>query len=98
MNMMEAAFNGRNSNISKWVTLGMMQRAEQVRNIAEMLEATMEDLSDQMANLDVKIDLLAEASEAIQEQMEEIVDIMNGEIYPDTVQSPEMSRINPLPF
>ncbi len=63
-----------------------------------MLEATMEDLSDQMANLDEKMNLLAEASEAIPEQMEEIVDIMNGEINPDTVQSPEMSRINPLPF
>ena len=96
--MTESAFNGRNSAISKWVTLGMMQRAEQVRNIAEMLEATMEDLSDQMANLDEKMDLLAEASEVIQEQMEEIVDIMNGEINPDVLPAPEASDINPLPF
>jgi len=96
--MTESAFNGRNSSISKWVTLGMMQRAEQVRNIAEMLEATMEELSDQMANLDEKMDMLAEATEAIQEQMEEIVDIMNSEINPDVLPIPEENGINPLPF
>lgn len=98
MNMAESAFNGRNSNINKWVTLGMMQRVEQVRNIAEMLEATMEDLSDQMTNLDEKMDLLTETSEVIQGQIEEIVDIMNGEINPDLMPPTDISGINPLPF
>ena len=76
MSMMESACNRRNSS-SKWMALGMMQRAEQVRDIAEMLDATMEDLSAQMENLDEKMDLLAEATEAIQEKMEEIVKSVN---------------------
>lgn len=98
MSMTESACNGHRSNISSWVTLGMMQRAEQVRNIAEMLEATMEDLSIQMENLDEKMELLAEATEAIQEKMEEILDIMNGDANPDVFPTPAVCGTNPLPF
>ena len=80
------------------MALGMMQRAEQVRDIAEMLDATMEDLSAQMENLDEKMDLLAEATEAIQEKMEEIVYIMNTEMDPDVSPVLDPNSINPLPF
>lgn len=97
MSMMESARNRRNSS-SKWIALGMMQRAEHVRDIAEMLDATMEDLSAQMENLDEKMDLLAEATEAIQEKMEEIVYIMNTEMDPDVSPVLEPNSINPLPF
>lgn len=97
MSMMKSARNRRNS-ISKWVALGMMQRAEQVRDIAEMLDAAMEDLSAQMENLDEKMDLLAEAAEAIQEHMEEIMCIMNGEIDPDVSPDLDSNGMNSLPF
>jgi predicted nucleic acid-binding Zn-ribbon protein len=98
MSTMEHAVIGHNSNIKKWVTLGMMHKADQVHDIAQMLEATMEDLSEQMENLDEKMELLEEAVEMIQEQMEEIMDILNGEVDPDALPPSEMYETNPLPF
>ena len=50
-NMINSVRDEHNRNVDKWVALAMMQQAEQVRNIAEMLCATMEDMSDQMENL-----------------------------------------------
>ena len=99
MSMTESACNGRYRNIDKWVALGMMKKAEEVKSIAEMLEASMEDLFDQMGNLNSNLDLLSDATEALQEKMEEMVDMMNGEMYPDSL-SPLISSSdsNPLPF
>ena len=74
-------------NIDKWVALGMMQRVEQVRNIAEMLSAAMEDLSDQMTNLESNLECLTDATDTIQEQIEEMMNLIQEEIStaPDAV-------------
>ena len=99
MSMMESACNGHSSNIDKWVALGMMNKAEEVKNIAEMLEATMEDLFDQVGNLNSNLDLLSDATEALQERMEEMVDMMNSEMYPDSPLPPIPANVrNSLPF
>ena len=99
MTMMENSCNGRGRNIDKWVALGMMKKAEEVQNIAEMLEASMEDLFDQMENLNSNLDLLSDATNVLQENMEEMVDIMNGEMYPESSSQQILGDIsNPLPF
>lgn len=99
MSMMESARNGRTRNIDAWATLGMMKKAEEVQNTVEMLGASMEDLFDQIEILNANLEYLSDAAETIQEKMEEIVEIMNGEMYPDT-SSPLIpdSGCNPLPF
>lgn len=75
----------RTRNIDKWVALGMMQRVEQVRNIAEMLSATMEDLSDQMTDLESNLECLTDATDTIQNQIEEMMDLIQEEIAPGPV-------------
>ena len=99
MSMLESARNGCTRNIDKWVALGMMKKAEEVQDIAEMLEASVEDLFDQMGNLNSNLDLLSDATEALQEKMEEMVHMMNDAMYPDTSFPliPD-SGCNPLPF
>lgn len=99
MSMMESVQNGRTRNIDKWVALGIMKKAEEVQNMAEMLESSVEDLFDQMENLNSNLELLSDATEALQEKMEEMVDMMNGAMCPDTF-SPLIpdSGCNPLPF
>ena len=72
-----ASYNAR--NIDKWIALGLMQRVEQVNNIAEMLSATMEDLFDQVMELESKLDVLSDATETIQERIDEISDLIQEE-------------------
>lgn len=76
MQMKEDTPIRRNSHADKWLTLDVMQRVEQVRCIAEMLDATMEDILDQMENLESVIDCLQEGTETIQEQIEELMDLI----------------------
>lgn len=70
----------RNYHTDKWLTLDVMQRIEQVRCIAEMLDATMEDISDQMENLESVMDCLQEGSETIQERIEELINLIQDKI------------------
>ena len=79
--------NGR--NVDKWIALGLMQRIEQVYNIAGMLSASMEDLSDQMSELEYQLDNLSDATEELQEKIDEIVDLIQEEMK----QSPNISEI-----
>ena len=62
----------------------MMQQAEQVRNIAEMLCATMEDMSDQMETLIEHLESLSDATETIQEKLDDMMDLMNSKKCPDS--------------
>ena len=80
MSMTESACNGRYRNIDKWVALGMMKKAEEVKSIAEMLEASMEDLFDQMEIFNSSLDFLADTTDTVQGKIEEMVDILNGEM------------------
>lgn len=99
MSMMERACNSHSRNIDKWVALGMMKKAEEVQNIAEMLESSMEDLFDQMENLNSNLDLLSDATETIQAKLDEMVDMMNDEIHSDSSSSLiSTNDSNPLPF
>lgn len=66
----------RNYHAEKWLTLDVMQRVEQVRCIAEMLDATMEDISDQMENLESVVECLQEGAESIQERIDELMDLI----------------------
>ncbi len=84
-------------NVDKWVAMNMMQRAEQIYHIAEMLDATMQDLSEQMDTMCEVMDHLTEATEAIREKMEEMADMMSDDFDPDDLLPP-MSECNPLPF
>ena len=59
--MINSVRDDHNRNVDKWVALAMMQQAEQVRNIAEMLCATMEDMSDQMETLNEHLESLSDA-------------------------------------
>lgn len=72
----ETAAVRRNRHVEKWLTLDVMQRVEQVRCIAEMLDATMEDITDQMEDLESVLECLQEGTETIQERIEEIMDLI----------------------
>ena len=74
--------NAHGKNVNKWIALGMMQRVEQVRDIAEILSATMDDLSDQMTDLESELECLTDATETIQEKIEEMMDLIQDEINP----------------
>ena len=87
---MENANNSRTRNIDKWVAMGMMQHVEQVRSIAEMLSATMEDLSDQMMDLESNLEYLSDATETIQDKIVEMMFLIENEI------SPEQNGMNDL--
>ncbi len=66
----------RNSHADRWLTLDVMQRVEQVRCIAEMLDATMEDISVHMEDLESVVNCLYEGTETIQERIEELMDLI----------------------
>lgn len=76
-------------NMDKWIALGLMQRVEQVYDIAGMLSAAMEDLSDQMANLESELENLSDATEEIQDKIDAVVDLIQEEMS----QSPGISEI-----
>jgi len=67
-------------NIDKWIALGLMQRFDQVYNIAGLLSATMEDLSDQMTELESELENMSDATETIQEKIDEMMDLIQEEI------------------
>ena len=73
----------RRSNIEKWLTLGMMERVEQVRNAAEFLTANMEEISDQLNDLESVLEALSGATEDIQDKIEEMMYLIQDEILPD---------------
>ena len=98
MSMMEVARNGYCRNIDKWIALGVMQQAEQVRNIAEMLTVSMEDLFDQMEDLNSNLDSLSDTTETIQEKIDEMMDILNGEVDPEPPLPLVTEESEPLPF
>ena len=70
----------RKGRIEKWVELGMMQRVEQVRNIAEMLTAYMDDLSDHQMEIESYLENLSGMTEEIQDKIEETMDLIQAEI------------------
>lgn len=74
------ATNRDGRNIDKWIALGLMQRIEQVYSIAEMLSATMEDLSDQMSELESELENLSDATEELQDKIDSVVDLIQEEM------------------
>ncbi len=78
----ETAATNNSRNIDKWIALGLMQRVEQVYNIAGMLSATMEDLSEQMTDLESELENLSEATETLQEKIDEITGMIQEAIEP----------------
>ena len=80
MQSTENTFIRRGSHTDKWLTLDVMQRVEQVRCIAEMLDATMEDISDQMENLGTVMEYLQEGAETIQDRIEELMGLIQEEV------------------
>ena len=80
MQMKEDTSIRRNSHSEKWLTLDVMQRVEQVRCVAEMLDATMEDILVQMENLESVMDYMQGGIETIQEQIEELMDLIEMKI------------------
>ncbi|MBQ9010390.1 MAG: hypothetical protein IJ088_13845 [Clostridia bacterium] len=65
----------------KWLTLDVMQRVEQVRCIAEMLEATMEDICEHMENLESAMGCLQEGTDTIEDQIEDMMSRIEEEIH-----------------
>ena len=99
MSMMEPSQNRRTWSIDKWAALGMMKKADEVQKIAEMLEASMEDLFDQIELLIANMEVLSDTGEMIQERMEEIADILHGEMCPDPSLPPITDdSSNSLPY
>jgi len=70
------ATNNSGRNIDKWIALGLMQHVDQVYNIAGLLSATMEDLSDQVMELESELENLSDATEAIQERIDEMMNLI----------------------
>ena len=68
----------RISRVDKWLAMGVMERVDQVRCIAEMLDANMGDLYDQMEELSSMLDCLQEGTDTIQERIEELTDLIEG--------------------
>ena len=66
----------QNYRADRWMAIDMMQKAEQVRYIGEMLVATTEELSDQVVSLESNMDFLQETVEAMEERMEEISNLI----------------------
>ncbi len=89
--------SGHGKNVDKWVAMNMIQRAEQIYHIAEMLDATMQDLSEQMDTMSDVMGNLEEATEVIREKMEEMADMMSDDFKPDDLLPPT-SEPEPLPF
>lgn len=80
MSMTKSVRNGYNRNIDKWMALGIMKRVEEVQHTVEMLEASIEDLFDQMEIFNSSLDFLADTTDTVQGKIEEMVDILNGEM------------------
>ncbi len=97
MYMRENLQSGHGKNVDKWVAMNVMQRAEQIYHIAEMLDATMQDLSEQMDAMSDVMENLEEATEVIREKMEEMADMMSDDFDPDDLLPPT-SESEPLPF
>ncbi len=97
MFMRENTQSGQGKNVDKWVAMNMMRQAEQIYHIAEMLDATMQDLSEQMDTMSDVMGNLEEATEVIREKMEEMADMMSDDFKPDDLLSPT-SESEPLPF
>ena len=103
MLMNEATENRRIPRVDKWLTLGLMERIEQVRTIAMMLETTMEDITDHLDEVQFAVEGLAEETEAIDEHIEELMYMIGAQIddSPASVQKPEgvyVSSDEELPF
>ena len=72
--------NCHTSHIDKWLTLGVMQRVEQVRHIAEMLMATMEDLSDHLETVQSAMEDLTEETNAIDDRIDELMNMIQENV------------------
>lgn len=83
MSMNDYTPNGRSRSIDKWIALGIMNRTTAIRDMAEMLESSMEDLFHEMEEINTNLEALASATETIQDKLEEVVDIMNSSLYDD---------------
>ena len=83
-------------HVDKWMTLGVLQRAEYVQGLAEMITATMEDLSDQMNSMEDCLEILQEETEAVEERIEEMMDFIKDRINAEIPS--EDSREDDLPF
>lgn len=70
------------ANTSKWMSLGIMQRADQLRSVAEMLVATMEDLMEQMENVEACLEAIHGGTESLQDRMEELIFMMEDHVEP----------------
>lgn len=83
-------------HIDQWVAMGVMNRVEQVQNIAEMLTAAMDDISCEMENLETLMDYLQEGTDTIEEKIEELTDLIQCET---EEEAKELYKTEPeLPF
>ena len=103
MLMNEANENRRISRADKWLTLALMERIEQVRNIAMMLDTTMEDITDRLDEVQYAVEGLADETEAIDKHIEELMYMIEAQIddSPASAQKPEDDDISgneELPF
>lgn len=80
MQAIETNESRRVSHVDKWLTMGLMERVEQVRTIAMMLETTMEDITDHLDEVQFAMDGLAEETEAIDERIEELMGMIEAQI------------------
>ncbi len=71
---------GRFSHVNKWLTMELMERMEQVRTIASMLEASMEDITEHLEEVQDAVEGLAEETEAIDERIAEFVHMIESKI------------------
>ena len=69
----EAAESRRIPRIDKWLALGLMERIEQVRTIAMMLETTMEDINDRLDDVKYAMEELEDETESIDEHIEKLM-------------------------
>lgn len=62
----------------RWMYLGIVQRADQLRSVTEMLVAAMEDLSEQMENVEECLEVIGQGTDAVQDRMEELISMMEN--------------------
>ena len=84
------------SYADKWMTIGILQHTEQVQNMAEMITATMDDLSDQMEVLENSMENLQEEAEAIEERIDEMLEFLKDHLEVNSPQDATAER--DLPF
>ncbi len=92
------ATNGTGRNVDKWIALGLMQRVEQVYNIAGMLSATMEDLSEQMTDMESELENLSEATETLQEKIDVITEMIQEVVNQNPIATEIGSHLVPESF